>query len=101
MDRDEAAGLLKDQLDRIGAVGYAALAGRIGELLVEERRGPSGAAYQLELQIAWDHRPGGAIRILGGIDDGGWSAFSPLSDSRLLEPPLAARQDPELPAGPD
>lgn len=87
MDRDEAARILKEHLDRIAAAGYAALAGRIGELLVEERSGPSGAAYQLELQIVWDHRPGGAIRVLGGIDDGGWSAFSPLSDSRLVEPP--------------
>jgi hypothetical protein len=87
MDRDEAARVLEQQLDHLADAGYTALAGRIGELLVEERRGPSGAAYQLELHIAWDHRPGGAIRVLGGIDDGGWSALLPLSDSRLVEPP--------------
>lgn len=86
MDRDEAATILSEHLDRLAAAGYAALAGRIGELLVEELAGPSGKAYQTEVQITWDHRPGGAIRVLGGIDDGGWSAFSPLSDSRLLEP---------------
>ena len=91
MDRDEAARILKEHLDRITAAGYAALADRIGELLVEEIAGPSGKIYQTEVQIAWDHRPGEAIRVLGGIDDGGWSAFRPLADSRLLEAPTPRR----------
>jgi hypothetical protein len=26
--------------------------------------------YQMEIQIRWDHKPGGEVRVMGTIDDG-------------------------------
>ncbi len=42
----------------------------IGEDDVVERKGESGAAYQLEWTVFWDAKPGGAIRVSVSIDDG-------------------------------
>lgn len=33
----------------------------------------------------WDHREGGAIRVLGTVDDGGWRAFRPLTEDFIVE----------------
>ena len=87
MNKEEASGLLTHHLDRMAETGYAALAARVGENEVLEATGASGARYQIEIQIVWDSAPRGALRLLGGVDDGGLRAFVPLSDSRLLPPP--------------
>jgi hypothetical protein len=29
----------------------------------------------------WDSAPNGDVRVIGCVDDGGWRAFLPLSDS--------------------
>ena len=42
--------------------------------------------YQIEIQITWDHKPGGDVRVLAAIDDGGWRAFMPLSADLILTP---------------
>jgi hypothetical protein len=51
-----------------------------------EIAGPSGTRYQLEIQAMWDRNPGGKLRILGCIDDGGWRAFVPVTDDFLIDP---------------
>ena len=68
----------------MASAGYAALAARVGENEVLEVAGASGARYQIEIQIVWDSAPRGALRLLGGVDDGGLRAFAPFTDSRLL-----------------
>ena len=40
----------------------------------------SGVRYQVEVQAFWDDpRHPGNLRVIIGIDDGGWRAFRPLS----------------------
>ena len=39
----------------------------------------SGNEYQVEIEAFWDGKAGGSIRVLIGIDDGGWRAFCPLT----------------------
>jgi hypothetical protein len=35
----------------------------------------------------WDSHPGGNLRVMAGIDDGGFiSAFAPLTDDFILSP---------------
>ena len=89
MNNEEARALLAEQLDRMAGAGYAALTTRVGDNDVRQVAGASGARYQIEIQIVWDAAPRGALRLLGGIDDGGLRAFVPLTDSRLLAPPQA------------
>ena len=47
---------------------------------------PGGVTYQIEIEAFWDSEPGGDIRVLGSIDDGGWRAFAPLCDDFILTP---------------
>ena len=86
MDRQEAGILLGQYLDELESLGYSSLSTRIGEDIVFEREGRAKVMYQIEVAIRWEHKPNGAVLILGAIDDGGLSAFLPLSDSRLVLP---------------
>jgi hypothetical protein len=86
MDNAEAAALLKNHLEAYRLRSYADLVTLLGKSHVAELRGASGATYQLEVEVHWDDRPGGALRVLGTIDDGGWRALKPLCDDLLLAP---------------
>ena len=82
MNDEEAISLLNHELANFRSEAYADLARRIPERSLEfERSAGSGAKYQIEIQFLWDDRPGGNIRVMGSIDDGGWRAFLPLSRS--------------------
>lgn len=84
MDREEAKTLLNNKLNDYRHLSYDQLAARVGEEEFPEVTGPSGTQYQIEIQIVWDDKKGGDVRVLGSIDDGGWRAFLPLCDSLLV-----------------
>jgi hypothetical protein len=86
MDKMHAAAVLAGELETYRAKTYAQLRELVGSLDVYEVANPGGQAYQVEIQVVWDSEPEGAIRILGGIDDGGLSAFAPVTDDLLIAP---------------
>lgn len=86
MDREEALSLLNAKLDGYRKLSYDQLAARVGDEEFPEVVGESGTQYQIEIQIVWDDKPDGAVRVLAAIDDGGWRAFMPLCDSLLMTP---------------
>jgi hypothetical protein len=86
MDKQEARSVLAKEMATYRSMSYSALCGMLDETLCVEITGPSGATYQIEIALIWDDRPGGALHVIGAIDDGGWSAFSPLTDGFLLRP---------------
>jgi hypothetical protein len=86
MDNAEAAALLKDQLAAYRVRPYSELLTLLGKPQVAELRSSSGRSYQVEVEVFWDGCPGGALRVLGSIDDGGWRALRPLSDDFILAP---------------
>ena len=86
MDNAEAAALLKDHLAAYRLRPYSELLKLLGKPQVAELRSASGSTYQVEVEVFWDGRPGGALRILGSIDDGGWRALRPLCDDFILAP---------------
>ena len=87
MDKDEAREVLQGHLTPLRDLSYEELKARfLNKQEAFDTHGPSGAWYQLEIQGFWDDRRGGNLRILGSIDDGGWRAFSPLTDSFIMAP---------------
>ena len=86
MDKQEARDILTKKLDECRARSYADLFAMVGELETCEAVGASGADYQIEIDVLWDHKPGGDIRGSGGIDDGGSRAFSPLYEDFIMNP---------------
>ena len=86
MDKERAVKLLAEQLQSYRGKSYSDLKGMIGDLAAYEVPNPDGDEFQIEIEVRWDGKPNGDIRVLGAIDDGGWSVFSPLSDSFIMTP---------------
>ena len=86
MNTQEARQIIQNELAVYEAKPYAELVSLINEEFHHEKQGTGGATYQIEILILWDSQPNGAIRVLGSIDDGGWRAFVPLTDSILKHP---------------
>ena len=107
MNNEEARAILKKHMTRYEKQNYQELLRLLdeqdtfdsaliaGEVVVFPQ--PAGApedfkdapVFQVEIQAVWDDKSGGVLRIIGNIDDGGWRAWLPLSDSFLVEPDSA------------
>jgi hypothetical protein len=86
MDNNEAKILLQKTLEQFRQYSFKELQAIIGNILTFQVDGESGVQYQIEVEAFWDGKPGQDIMVLGAIDDGGWRAFSPLSDSFIISP---------------
>jgi hypothetical protein len=86
MDRAEAKSILAKELTAFAARPYDKLVASIKQTDVKNIEGESGANYQIEFNLCWDSRPDGDLRIMASIDDGGWRAFLPLTDSLIMKP---------------
>jgi len=87
MDRSEARTVLSNHLALFRKRSYADLVALIGDVHVAEISGPSGAEYQIEVEVRWDSPGDRTVRVLGAIDDGRFlSALTPLTDSFILSP---------------
>jgi hypothetical protein len=86
MNKAEAKAILAERLRRYRDLPYASLVERVGTVEAEEVTGPSGTRYQLEFEPIWDGSPGGDVRMLGAIDDGGIRAFVPVCEDFIKAP---------------
>jgi hypothetical protein len=84
MDKTEASQVLRVQLEPWRRRTYAELTREVGHSHRFELNGPSGTWYRGHIRMYWDDKPDGAVRVIGSIDDGGWRAFVPLTDSFIL-----------------
>ena len=82
MNNAEARDVLEKELAPYREWSYQQLCAIVGApKLTCEVDGPSGARYQIDVSAHWDSAPNGDVRVIGCVDDGGWRAFLPLSDS--------------------
>ena len=86
MNKEKARAVLSEALRPYRAKSYAELRDLIGQIDVYEIENSNGPDFQIEIQVFWDDKPDGNICVSGGIDDGGWSAFSPLGEDFILAP---------------
>ncbi len=86
MDNAAAKAILRSHLQSYRDRAYTELVALVGDVQVAQLVGAGGVEYQIEVEVMWDGRAGGNIRVLGGIDDGGWRAFAPLCDSFIMTP---------------
>lgn len=86
MNEEEARSALAQEMEHYRAMSYSSLVSMLDETKHIEATGSSGASYQIDISVMWDEKSNGTLRIIGAIDDGGWSAFLPLSDDFLLRP---------------
>jgi hypothetical protein len=86
MDTTEAKAVLASELGKYRSRSYAELRERIGSQDDFVAAAPSGKQYQLEVEFFWDDKPDQNLRVMAAIDDGGWRAMIPLTDSFILSP---------------
>ena len=86
MNKKEAQSLLSKILTGYRKYSFAELQSRLGKIDARQVNAESGAQYQVEVQLMWDDDRQQNIRVMGAIDDGGWRAFLPLTDSFIMAP---------------
>jgi hypothetical protein len=86
MDKAEAKGVLAKELEVWRTRSYSDLLEFLDRPTTKEVLAESGIKYQIEIQVFWDDKPNGNLRVLGSIDDGGWRAFAPMSNDFILAP---------------
>jgi len=62
MDKVEARSILEGILDELKTRAREELLGLIGNPICIEKKGQSGATYQIEYEALWDAEPGGDLR---------------------------------------
>ena len=70
MYREEASELLDVELGEYRQMSYGDLSAMIGHEESLVTVGRAGTEYQIDIQIRWDHEPGGYVRVMASIDDG-------------------------------
>jgi hypothetical protein len=86
MDKKEAKDILTKELTSYRKRSYKELLYLLNNQDTAQVRGLSGNLYQLEFEAVWDNKIGGNLRVIGSIDDGGISAFIPLTEDFILSP---------------
>jgi hypothetical protein len=86
MNSVEARELLRQHLAPYKTLPYDELLRRAGQVETAELTTPGGQTYQVEVEVIRDADPGGALLVIGAIDDGGWRAFCPLTEDFFVEP---------------
>jgi hypothetical protein len=86
VNRVEAAAIMTAELAKYEALDYAQLVEIVdAPKVTTEIVAPSGVRYFVDIRAWWDSRPSGDIRVSCAIDDGGSSAFLPLTGSFIKQ----------------
>ena len=86
MGNREAAAVLREHLVGYRRRSYNELVGLRGRPQTADVQGGSGTRYQIEVEVHWDDQAGGAVRVLGSIDDGRLRSVRPISQDFILRP---------------
>ncbi len=92
MDKKEAKELLAGVLSKYRSKSYSELRSLVEDKFAlqhthyEEIDASSGNWYQVRVNVYWDDKKEGNLRVIGAIDDGGIRAFVPVTDSFILSP---------------
>jgi hypothetical protein len=86
MDHQIVYALLGAWLKELRRRPYRDLVLRMGDSQTKEVTGEDGKQYQLEVQVFWDSRKGGDVRVIISGDDGGGRAFRPLTSDFVMAP---------------
>ena len=87
MNREEAGKILSAHLQSFRLRSYTDLLSLMGDVQVAEVLGPSGAEYQIEIDVMWDSpREKTNILVSGIIDDGRFLAAIVVEEARNRVP---------------
>lgn len=85
-DNVEAQPVLDQWLAKLRAVPYQELATRVDTVTTDEIARDRERSWQVEVEVLWDDKPDGNIRVMVSIDDGGLRDFVPLTGQFIKSP---------------
>jgi len=85
MDKTEARSVLKQKLNEFATRPYSDLVALIDKPVDVTVTGTSGTSYGIEFNMFYDSHLTGDLRIIGSIDDGGWRAWFPLTETLIMK----------------
>ena len=87
MNKAEAKQILTAEIAKFRDQAYVELVALVdAPKRTIEITGTSGTRYYLDVLVHWDSEPDSNVRVIGTIDDGGFRAFVPLSESFIMAP---------------
>jgi hypothetical protein len=86
MGHEVAYDFINQEISSLRTQSYADLVARIGKTEHKEFLAHDGNRYLLEIEIFWDSKKGGDIRVMVCADGGGVSAVFPVSDAFIMAP---------------
>ncbi len=81
MNNQQAGVILDDQVKHVRAKSFQELCQFIKAPDVSKV-----SVYQVEINAMWDDQPNGNLRVIVSIDDGGRSAFMPMTADFIISP---------------
>lgn len=84
MDKTEAREILEDEAWALGQLTYEQLRSYYRTPRAFVRKGASGVTYHIEEQSFLDDSRTGNLRVVISIDDGGMSAFKPMTSDFIV-----------------
>jgi hypothetical protein len=86
MEHTIARKLLKEELESLKTRPFSFFAQSVNRTTHKKIIGQDGAHYQIEIEVFWDNRRGGDIRVIGSVDDGHSRAAAPLKEDFVISP---------------
>jgi hypothetical protein len=88
LDKEEARAIGAAKIDELRTLSYQELL-RFMDPVHQDVMGASGTDYQVEVLAFWDggrRARDGNLHVIVSVDDGGWSAVSPLTSDFIIAP---------------
>ena len=86
MEHAIARKLLKEELESLKTRPFSFFAQSVNRTTHKKIVGQDGTNYQIEIEVFWDNRRGGDIRVIGSVDDGHSRAAAPLTEDFVISP---------------
>jgi hypothetical protein len=86
MEHAIARKLLKEELASLKTRPFSFFAQSVNRTTHKKIVGQDGAHYQIEIEVFWDNRRGGDIRVIGSVNDGQSRAAAPLKEDFVITP---------------
>jgi hypothetical protein len=86
VDYQAAYALIDVWLKELRHRSYRNLVSLIAHPETRQVLGEDQEKYQLEAEVFWDSKKGGAVRVMVAADNGGLSAFKPLTSDFIMGP---------------
>ena len=86
MEQTIARKLLREELQILKSRPFSFFTQSVNKTIHKKTAGPDGLDYQIEIEVFWDSRRGGNIRVMGCVDGVKSHSLKPLTENFIITP---------------